>query len=122
MYRCSSCGSDIDDGFDRCWNCNEAVPGTVLGEPHFALPTKLVASYRIFRESGARGDETLTEASAFATGLGRERVISISNVSEPSGIAVTVWFWSDRPQSSERALHTDNLRARERDLIILDPG
>jgi len=120
MYRCSSCGSDIDDGFDRCWNCNEAVATTVLGQSDFAPPSSLVATYRVFRDAAAHSDDALAEAASFASGLGRERVLSISNVSDSGLVSVTVWYWSDRPQT--RASHVAGFRARERELIILDPG
>jgi hypothetical protein len=124
MYRCSSCGSDIDDGFDRCWNCNESVPGSGLGDVNYHPPTNPLAAYRVFRDTASNSDDALSAAASFASAMGRERVISISTMVDASGTAATVWFWSERQQAraTARAHHVDRARERERELIILDPG
>jgi hypothetical protein len=91
-----------------------------LGEPGFAPPTDPVASYRVFRQAESDGDDARIGAASFASRLGRERVISISNTSETGGVAVTVWFWSDRQPRREQP--DAPFLERERELIILDPG
>jgi hypothetical protein len=107
MYRCSRCGSDIDDGFDRCWNCNESVPGatgTLEAEP------TTFAAFRTFRGILSSWESLFSQAAAFATSLGPDRVISISHSADHSDGVVTVWYWDSGDPS------------RDGELSILDPG
>lgn len=108
MYRCSRCGSDIDDGFDRCWNCNEAVPSSLAVME--AGPAQPHAAFRTFRGLLASWESLFTQAAAFATTLGPDRLISISHSADHNDGVVTVWFWEDSDPS------------RDGELSILDPG
>ncbi len=113
MYRCGRCGSDIDDGFDRCWNCNEAVPASPSGEM-MAIP-QVRATFRSYRGALATWDSLFTEVAAFATTLGPDRVITIAHASDGGEGVVTVWFWDDGGVPSGDA-------PRDGGFSILDPG
>jgi len=108
MYRCNRCGSDIDDGFDACWNCGETVPSSLAvldagtKGPH--------AAFKTYRGLLASWDTLFTQAAAFATTLGPDRVIAISHSTDHNDGVVTVWFWEDSDPSHDGALS------------ILDPG
>jgi hypothetical protein len=51
--------------------------------------------YRIFRSTMKSWDTLFTEAAAFATELGPDRLISISHSEDKDDGVVTVWFWSE---------------------------
>ena len=53
------------------------------------------ATYRIFRSSMATWDTLFEEASEFATGIGRDRLISISHSEDHSDGVVVVWYWRE---------------------------
>ncbi len=108
MYRCGGCGSDIDDGFDRCWNCNEAVPASPSGEM-VGIP-QVRAAFRTFRGTLVSWTALFTDAAAFATSLGPDRVISISHSSAKNDGVVTVWYWDDGDPLRDNSVST------------LDPG
>ena len=50
-------------------------------------------AYRSFRGTFKSWEALFDEAAAFATELGRERLISISHSSDHSEGVVTVWYW-----------------------------
>ncbi len=104
MYRCNRCSSDIDDGFDRCWNCNEAVPsasGTATLDASMVF-----ANFRTFRGVFASWPSLFADAARFATEVGRDRVISISHSADRSDGVVTVWYWDEGDPSRDGALPT----------------
>jgi hypothetical protein len=51
--------------------------------------------FEIFRGVWASFDQLFAEAAAFATSLGRERVVSISHSEDKDDGVVTVWYWAD---------------------------
>ena len=50
-------------------------------------------AWRIFRGSFPTWDQLFDEAAAFATEIGRERLISISHSEDHNDGVVTVWYW-----------------------------
>jgi hypothetical protein len=59
-------------------------------------PTRTV-QYKTFRGTFASWDELFSQAAAFATTLGEERVISISHSADQSDGVVAVWYWNESP-------------------------
>jgi hypothetical protein len=51
--------------------------------------------FREFRSSFKSWDELFSEAAAFASTLGRERLISISHSEDSGKGVVAVWYWGD---------------------------
>ena len=52
--------------------------------------------FRLFRSSMSRWETLFAEASAFADGVGREDLISVSHSSDHNDGVVTVWYWAER--------------------------
>ena len=50
-------------------------------------------AWRVFRGSFTTWTTLFDEAAAFATEIGRERVINISHSSDHNDGVVTVWYW-----------------------------
>ena len=50
------------------------------------------ATYRMFKSSMASWDTLFEKASDFATGIGRERLISISHSEDKDDGVVVVWY------------------------------
>ncbi len=50
-------------------------------------------NYEIFKGTLASWDGLFREAAAFATRVGRDRLISISHSEDQNAGVVTVWFW-----------------------------
>jgi hypothetical protein len=109
-YRCARCRADIEDGFDRCWRCGEPVPADLLEweEPSGAEPADpaegadavggpAVLCEKTFAGSSADREALFREAAAFASGVGRGRLVSISHSGDGDHIVVAVWYWSDAP-------------------------
>lgn len=57
------------------------------------LPMKV--KYEYFRGTFATWDKLFDQASAFATRIGKERLISISQSEDHSEGVVVVWYWDD---------------------------
>ena len=53
------------------------------------------ATYRTFRSSMSSWDTLFDEASNFATGIGRDRLISISHSEDNNDGVVVVWYWQE---------------------------
>ena len=51
--------------------------------------------FEIFRGIFASWDTLFTEASEFASKIGKDRVINISHSNNHKNGVVTVWYWSD---------------------------
>lgn len=51
------------------------------------------ARYKIFRGVLASWDQLFSQAAAFATELGRERLITIAHSEDENDGVVTVWYW-----------------------------
>ena len=49
--------------------------------------------FRVFRGVWASFQQLFSEASAFATQLGKDRLISISHSEDQNDGIVTVWYW-----------------------------
>ena len=55
----------------------------------------MVVRFEMFRGTWSTWESLFAEAADFATGLGPERVISISHSEDQNDGAVTVWYWDD---------------------------
>ena len=53
----------------------------------------MVMNYRKFRSSVKTWDHLLQQAAEFATSIGEERLVSISQSCDHSDAVVTVWYW-----------------------------
>jgi hypothetical protein len=60
------------------------------------------ATYRMFKSSMASWDTLFQKASDFATGIGRERLISISHSEDKDDGVVVVWYWQEPPPRRPR--------------------
>ena len=59
-----------------------------------------IVKFEMFRSETRSWDDLFSEASRFATEVGRDNLINISHSWEgPQGI-VTVWYWDDQPRSN----------------------
>ena len=56
----------------------------------------LIVTYKYFRGTLATWDELFAEAAEFATRLGRERLIGISQSQWGADGIVAVWYWDER--------------------------
>jgi hypothetical protein len=52
--------------------------------------------YKTFRGMFSSWKKLFTQASEFATEIGKEHLISISHSEDSSSGIVTVWYWSDK--------------------------
>ena len=50
-------------------------------------------AFRVFRAGFGSWEALFNEAAAFATEIGRERLISISHSADHHDGVVTVWYW-----------------------------
>ena len=51
--------------------------------------------YKFFKATLKSWDNMHAEVAEFATMIGRERLINISNSSDHSEAVITVWYWSE---------------------------
>jgi hypothetical protein len=65
--------------------------------------TQNTVRFMEFESSFKSWDDLFSEAAAFATRVGRERLISISHSEDSSKGVVAVWYWADSegPEPSE---------------------
>lgn len=56
----------------------------------------MVVTYKMFRGVTRSWESLFTEAAAFASFLGRERLIGISHSEDKQDGVVAVWYWSER--------------------------
>lgn len=59
------------------------------------MPRHPVVRFEIFRGTLASWPDLFKQAAAFATEIGRERVISISHSEDQQDGVVAVWYWGD---------------------------
>ena len=52
--------------------------------------------YKVFRGVLSSWEQLFADAARFASGVGRDRLISISHSSDHDGV-VTVWYWDHLP-------------------------
>ncbi len=107
---CPTCHRDIrsDHPYSWCSECGKPLPEEIRAQlpsqqraapPADAVrPTRRV-QYRVFESSYASWSELFAQASAFASGIPEEDLISISHSADNSNGVVAVWFWSG-PRSS----------------------
>ncbi len=55
----------------------------------------MTLKFNVFRGAWTSFHELFSEAAAFATSVGRERVVSISHSEDQNDGVVTVWYWSE---------------------------
>jgi hypothetical protein len=84
MWACQKCGESVEDQFDSCWKCAATKGAPAAIELPVEPPTNAAAphwelAYRMFRGTLASWDSLFSEATAFANGLGPERVLNISH-------------------------------------------
>lgn len=100
--RCPHCSTLIRQGhpYDWCSECGKPLPVDLRPTPRFVPEVEPVDSgvprvmVRHFRSSYKSWDEMFGEAAAFATQVGRGRLISIGHSADQNEGVVTVWFWS----------------------------
>jgi len=59
------------------------------------MPRNNVVQFEIFRGVMASWPELFEKASAFATTIGQERLISISHSEDQQDGVVAVWYWGE---------------------------
>ena len=61
--------------------------------------THMTVRFKVFRGTLATWDELFSEAAAFATRVGRERLITISHSEDQQDGVAAVWYWgsADEP-------------------------
>jgi hypothetical protein len=59
------------------------------------MPADLTVTFKMFRGTIASWDELFTEAAAFATTLGPNRLITISHSEDQQDGVVAVWYWAE---------------------------
>ena len=64
------------------------------GDSEASEPAGPEVRYEVFRGTFATWDSLFAEAAAFASQIGRDRLISMSHSADSSDGVVTVWYWS----------------------------
>ena len=95
MWICPNCGTSNGEGLEDCLKCSYARPSSisqpsVVVEPEIRSPQ---VRFEMFRGRLATWDSLFSDAAAFATLIGHERVISISHSADQGDGVVTVWYW-----------------------------
>ena len=52
-------------------------------------------AFKAFRATRSEWEDAFEAAASFATGVGRERLISITHADDGANATATVWFWSE---------------------------
>jgi hypothetical protein len=103
-WTCRKCGEAIEEQFDSCWRCSTPrtppPPAGPKSDPSAPRPaaTKRRVEYKMYRGVLDSWDRLFAEAAAFATEIGRERLIGISHSEDQNDGVVAVWYWSDDSQ------------------------
>jgi hypothetical protein len=63
----------------------------------------MYVAFEVFRGTLATWQHLFAEASAFATQVGRQRLISISHSEDANEGVVTVWYWADEDRDRGEA-------------------
>ena len=69
--------------------------------------------FEVFRGTLTSWHTLFSEAAAFASSVGRDRVISISHSEDQNEGVVTVWYWAEDTGSREREPSDDWIRDGE---------
>jgi hypothetical protein len=101
--RCPNCSTPIrqDHPYAWCSECGNGLPQELRPKAHGGAAAERPADsgaprvmVRHFGSSFKTWDALFAEAAAFATQIGRGRLISISHSEDHSKGVVTVWYWS----------------------------
>ena len=101
--RCPNCNTPIlqDHPYAWCRECGNGLPAEFRPKAGVEAPAERPAGsggpqvrFRHFGSSFQSWDGLFAEAAAFATQVGRERLISISHSEDKAKGVVTVWYWS----------------------------
>ena len=65
-------------------------------------------AFQMYRGTFATWHQLFSEAAAFATRVGQERLISISHSEDQGKGVVTVWFWADENNALAEPETTDD--------------
>ena len=68
----------------------------------------LRVAFQMYRGTFATWNQLFTEAAAFATRVGKDRLISISHSEDQGKGVVTVWFWADEHSALSEPGTTDD--------------
>lgn len=104
-WQCPKCGEQIDSQFDSCWRCStqRQPPADVAAQPSLPPARSAAANWRVtyktFRGTFVTWDALFQDAAAFATEIGRERLIDISHSEDKDDGVVTVWYWTQGPKA-----------------------
>lgn len=91
---CSNCGNTLPDDLQA--RLRIPKPSAVVrAEADAPLPDGPQVKFQRFTSSFLSWESLFAEAGAFATRVGRERLISISHSEDHSKGVVTVWYWSE---------------------------
>jgi hypothetical protein len=101
MWICPKCGEQHEDQYDSCWKCARAKPE--FAEPGISVPPPMAESpvspartrvaFKTFRGTMPTFNQLFSEAAAFATDIGPERLITISHSEDNNDGVVAVWYW-----------------------------
>jgi hypothetical protein len=103
---CPTCKTSIRRGHPYAWcsECGKPLPVEMQAELNLVRtpapaepPPRLVGpevTFRIFSSSTRSWQELFGEAAAFASRLGRGRLINISHSEDDNEGVVTVWYWT----------------------------
>ncbi len=101
--RCPNCNTPIrqDHPYAWCSECGNALPVELRPKPRAGTAVEGPADsggarvmFRHFGSSFLSWDGLFAEAAAFATQVGRGRLISIGHSEDHAKGVVTVWYWS----------------------------
>ena len=59
------------------------------------MSTRLMVTFRMFRGTMATWEQLFSDAAAFATTIGQERLITISHSEDQQDGVVAVWYWAE---------------------------
>ena len=59
------------------------------------MSTRLTVTFKMFRGTIASWEQLFSDAAAFATTVGRERLITISHSEDQQDGVVAVWYWAE---------------------------
>jgi hypothetical protein len=65
------------------------------------MPNHNTVVFKTFRGTFKSWKQLFTEAAEFATGIGKDRLITISHSADHSEGVITVWYWG-HPSEAER--------------------
>jgi hypothetical protein len=85
MWTCPNCNAANESPLADCARCGFARPAIADASGRVV--------FRTFRGRLATWNALFEDAAAFASSVGRERVISISHSGDQGDGVVTVWYW-----------------------------